>query len=436
MYYDLEVPGVGHYLAEGFMHHNTGKTISALNKLNSIAMKYDRASIVIVRKTLNSCTGTVLQTFMWKVLGEIEEDWPCVRYGGERPQFFTYPNGARIWVAGLDKSSKILSAEHDIIYVNQTEEITLSDWETLTTRTTGRAGHVPYGQTIGDANPWTPQHWMYKRKSLKLYYSKHQENPVLYDPETGLITEQGRRTMAILNQLTGVRKTRLLKGLPDRAEGAIYDWDETVHLINRNQLPVLKSFVASQDWGFTQPGVLGIWGLDSDERMYLVAQIYRSGKTSGWWVKKALELSELFGGLDWVACDPAEPDYIQDYQDAGLRAVGAPNAVRAGLDKVMERLALAGDGRPRLFIVRDSLHYQDPRLLAEKLPHKIEDEFPGYVWADTGAKEQPVKEWDHGMDMVRYCVGKLDGLGKEKQRRPTTSAPRIIKRDAMARILG
>src|SRR4030042_986041 len=144
----------------------TGKTISALWKLHLCALKYPRASLVICRKLLTSAYSTVLQTFVNKVLGP-RDDWVCEPYGGEKPEWFNYDNGARIWLAGLDKSSKVLSSEHDIIYVNQAEELSLEDWETLTTRTTGRAGNIPYSQTIGDANPSYPLHWMYHRTPLR-----------------------------------------------------------------------------------------------------------------------------------------------------------------------------------------------------------------------------------------------------------------------------
>jgi phage terminase large subunit len=381
----------------------TGKTISALWTLHLCALKYPGASIVIARKTLSSAYSTVLQTFMGKVLGD-RDTWPCEPYGGEKPEWFNYPNGARIWLAGLDKSSKTLSAEHDLVYVNQAEELELEDWETLTTRTTGRAGNMPYSQTIGDANPSYPMHWMYKRPSLRLFYSIHRDNPALYDPITGAITEQGQRTMTVLEALTGTRRTRLLEGKPAQAEGVIYEeWNEATHLIYADALPVLTRYVAGQDWGFTHPGVLGVWGMDGDGRAYLVAQVYRTKQTVDWWVERALELHREYR-LEVIACGPDQPAYIQTYRQAGLNAVAADNAVLPGINAVQQRLKAAEDGRPRLFVVRDSLRYPDQDLIAARQPHKVEDEFPGYVWSDSKSKEIPVKDRDDGMDMTRYAA--------------------------------
>ena len=306
-------------------------------------------------------------------------------------------------VAGLDKAGMVLSAEHDVVYVNQAEELALEDWETMTTRTTGRAGHMPYAQTIGDCNPSYPSHWMYHRDSLRMFYSRHEENPALYDPATGEITAQGERTMSVLDALTGVRKQRLRYGVPAQAEGAVYDeWDQSIHLIYADQVPKCTRHIASQDWGYTNAGVLGVWAIDGDGGMYLVAQVYQTGRTIDWWKAMALDLDREYN-LEALPCDPAEPAYIDAYRQAGLPAFAADNAVLPGINAVKQRLAAR-----RLFVVRDSLRRVDESLAEARKPSRVEDEFAAYVWADKTGKETPVKEHDHGMDMVRYAVMHLD----------------------------
>jgi hypothetical protein len=42
----------------------------------------------------------------------------------------------------------------------------------------------------------------------------------------------------------------------------------------------------------------------------------------------------------------------------------------------------------------------------------VEEELPAYVWADKASKEVPVKENDHGSDMVRYTVAYVDKIEK------------------------
>ena len=399
--------------AEAIVHGpaETGKTLAALWKLHLCACKYPGASLVIARKTLTSIYSTTLQTFIRRVLGK-RETWPCVPYGGEkRPERFIYCNKSVVWLAGFDKSSRVLSSEHDIIYVNQVEELAIDDWLICTTRTTGRAGNMPYSQTVGDANPSYPEQWIYNRPSLKFFYSKHQENPLLYDQATGAITAQGKRTMAVLDALVGVLRDRLRDGKAAQAEGAIYvEYNESNHRIYCNQVPHFTRYVAGIDWGYTNPGCIGVFGLTGDDDMYLVAQIYHRRKTDDWWLARALELKKRYHIEAWIA-DPSRPAYIDKFKRASLNMIGGFNRVVEGITAVKTRLS-----EGRLLFVRDSLEHSDTELIAAHQPHTVEQEFGGYVWSSR-RQDEPVKSCDHGMDMMRYVTCYVDQVGTKQLKR-------------------
>lgn len=106
----------------------TGKTISSLHRLHCDMLDNPGAQAVIVRKRQVDMAGTCLQTFQEKVLTDGSD---VTIYGGTKPERFIYKNGSTIWVGGMDKPGKVLSGERDFIYVNQAEELTLDDWETL-----------------------------------------------------------------------------------------------------------------------------------------------------------------------------------------------------------------------------------------------------------------------------------------------------------------
>jgi phage terminase large subunit len=205
-----------------------------------------------------------------------------------------------------------------------------------------------------------------------------------------------------------MRRVRLYEGKPSQAEGVIYeDWNEAVHYIYEQQMPECSRYIGGQDWGFIHPGVLGIWAIDNDGKMYLVRQVYRTKKTINWWKKRAKELDEEFN-LEAIACGPDQPAYIEEYRQLGINAIPADNSVIPGINAVQQRLANGPDGKPSLYIVRDSLIYPDQELINSKRPHKVEDEFPAYVWADKRDKEVPAKKDDDGMDMARYSAMYLD----------------------------
>ena len=175
-------------------------------------------------------------------------------------------------------------------------------------------------------------------------------------------------------------------------------------VLNRDSV---KRIIASVDWGFTNPGTIQVWIVDNDGRMFLIEQIYQSGKTIDWWVSRAKDLHKKYT-IEAFVCDPSEPGFIKQFQNGGLVALKANNDVSLGIAKVKERMMPAKDGRPRLFALRDSLVEVDPQLRMERKPLELKDEIPGYVWANHQTKEVPVKEDDHGVDAMRYAVMYVD----------------------------
>jgi phage terminase large subunit len=368
--------------------------------------------------------GSVLQTYR-TILGK---DTNVHAFGGEKPEWFDYPNGSRVFVGGMDNPQKVLSSERDLILVNQAEELSLDDWETLTTRCTGRGSVMPFTQIIGDANPGPSTHWILNRPSLRVLYSHHEDNPTLFGNE-GQITEQGARTLAVLDALTGTRYQRLRLGNWVGAEGLVYEeWNRETHLKDESDLiewgiltpegkpnhANLKGVYGGVDWGFTNPGILAIWAVDNDSRLYLLREWYMTGKTIDWWIERSKEAKEEWGITRFI-CDPAEPAYIRQFNQARLAAIGGKNDIAPGVQSMQSRLRVKPDGRARLYVLRNALIQRDPARDAKHLPCGFVEEIEGYVWAKSseGAseKEVPVKLNDHSLDQARYVSMHVDRGG-------------------------
>lgn len=322
---------------------DTGKTLTALAKIFALAWLHSNASLVIARKRLTDCFGSVIVTLEKQIMTDcLAPLGPVTKYGGEKPQFYDFPNGSRIWVAGLDKPGKILSAQHDVIYVNQAEEISLIDWETLITRTTGRAGHAQYSQTIGDCNPAHPGHWIIQRSRdgrLKRIDSTHRDNPELYDPRTGELTEQGEQRIGRLKTLTGSRRDRLYLGLWSIPEGSIYSvYEEERHKVKAFPIPMhWPRFVGIDPIGAY---VGAIWvAYDPTERKFHIYREYLEpfGISTSQHAKNILTLSEGETIFWWVVGQPAERQARLDFQAAGIPAVApAFSDVWAGIDRIID----------------------------------------------------------------------------------------------------
>jgi phage terminase large subunit len=391
--------------------YETGKTFGALSKLHALLCLFPACNALMVRKTRKSILASAVVTYEKKVLPFPPDNPKCAiqKYGGERPEFYLYPNKSRLTVGGLDEPDKYLSAEYDFIYVNQAEEIALDSWEKLVGRATGRAGNAPYTQVFGDCNPGPPNHWIKQRAALQLLETRHEDNPSLHDGEKW--TAQGERTIRILDGLTGLRYKRGRLGLWVGAEGVVYEFDNTVHLLPAFKIPESWERIRVIDFGFTNPFVCLWIALDHDGRMYVYRQIYMTQRT----VKvhaaqiRALSVGERYTST--IADHDAEDRAT--LAENGIDTIPADKRITVGIEKVQERLKLHGDRKPRLYVLEDSLVEPDKSLVDTYKPYKIEDEFQVYTYPEgkdgKPVKEEPVKAYDHALDALRYGVMYFDG---------------------------
>lgn len=410
----------------------TGKTRAILEWIHARCRR-EKLRVLILRKTLDSAKGSVMVTFTEQVLHEFDGRQSAAfnvsYFGGNRlrPAEFTYgETGSKIVIGGMNKASRILSTEYDIIYWNECTEGTLDEWEKL-------AGRVdrpriddtrPPSLLLGDCNPDAPTHWIMVRANegkLQLWHSRHEENPAMYS-RTGW-TPQGKRYLERLEQsTTGVRYQRYRLGKWVAAEGIIHDgWSQGVHYIEPFKIPHDWTRYWCIDFGFVNPFVWGWFAEDPDGRLYLYRQIYRTHRLVEDHARQGLALSANEPRPRDVICDHDAEDRETFKRKTGYTTKAAHKTVKDGLQAVSSRLKVQADGKPRLFVFRDGVidgvqygvveRQKDLEEMGK--PSGTAEEFPTYVWDPKGNKEQPVKEDDHGMDMTRYMVAHLD-LGKKR----------------------
>jgi PBSX family phage terminase large subunit len=393
----------------------TGKSIAALNKVMLVALKYPESRQLITRKTRESLTQSGLVTWEDKVLPPKLYQIVASTMERKNRSSYTFPNKSEVVVAGLDKPAKIMSTEYDIIYVQEAIELTLNDWETLSTRL--RNGKVPYQQLIGDTNPDSPRHWIKSRENqelLKLLESRHENNPALYNRD-GTLTKAGERYIGVLDRLTGVRKLRLRHGKWVQAEGVVYEgFDREVHIIDRFDIPLDWPRYWVIDFGFVHPFVWQAWAVGPDGTLYRYREVYMTHRLVQDHAKQIKRLAENEPQPVYVICDHDAEDRATFERHTGLPTIAAHKTVSDGIQAVAARLQVQGNSRARIFFMRDSLVERDQLLEEKKLPLCTEDEFDTYIWNVNAGRlkgEEPVKENDHGMDTTRYIVAQLDLVG-------------------------
>lgn len=400
----------------------TGKSVGALMYLHLSCLAKPKVRALIVRKTLASLTASTLVTFREKVAKEAIEAGVLSFYGGsaQEPASYRYRNGSVIVVGGLDRASRLLSTEFDLAFVDEAIEATEEDLDTIVTRL--RHGVLSRQRLIMATNPGAPQHHLKQRADAgrcAIFYSRHEDNPRMH--HDGEWTAYGLGYLARLDSLTGARYQRMRWGKWVSAEGLIYEqFDPAVHVVDRFAIPAGWTVWVSVDFGFNHPFVAQVWGEDGDGRLFLVREIYATGRLVE---DHARQLKGLLAEMRVrpraVICDHDAEDRATLERHLGLGTTAAKKTVSDGLQAVQARLRVQGDGKPRLFVMRDAVVKRDLALVDASKPACTEEEFPSYVWAvkpGGDLKEEPLKQMDDGMDALRYVVAELDLGGRPRVR--------------------
>jgi len=405
----------------------TGKTRGLLEKVKAFALEFPGMRILLIRATRKSMTESVLVTWEDHVLTD-----PELQYLKEGPSrghrdSYTFSNGSHVVLGGMDKADRIMSTEYDLICYFEATEGTLEQWEKLITRLRNRKillGYDPrtldpryFAQIIADCNPGTQYHWLHRRwreGKMRRCRTTHDDNPTVDEDY-----------LDRLRSLSGVRRKRLLDGLWVAEEGQIWEcWSEEM-MIHRQQLLLdpedpeagdrIHWRIGAIDWGHRNAGVMQVWGVDGDSRMYREAEVYHARKGIDWWAEQASKLLDKYD-LSWIVADPSRPDLIEYMNDCLGPARGreedpivipADNALDSGLQMVRERME-----RGELFLCWDALqHHPDADLGAVYKPATTEEEIPAYVWKqrlnkDSGYDEEKPDPRcdDHGCDAMRYAA--------------------------------
>lgn len=388
----------------------TGKSRACLEKIHACCLRWPGARCLIVRKTRESLTETGLVTFEEKVLPAGSP----IAEGARRShrQSYQYPNASVIVTGGLDKPSKVMSTEYDLIYIQEAIEVFENDWESLTTRLRNHV--IPFQQLIADTNPDRPTHWLKLRVDsgkTAMLESRHEDNPTIWDRAKGDWTPGGLDYISRLDALTGARKPRLRHGKWVQAEGVVYDdWDRQVHIIDPFEIPASWRRIRAIDFGYTNPFVCLWIAIDDDCRMYVYRELYHTKRT----VKvHAAQINALSGDETYeftVADHDAEGRAT--LTESGISTRAANKEVNRGIEAVQERIKVAGDGKPRLYVFRNCLVERDAALVEAKQPCSLIEEMDSYSWKKQADgkpnKEEPEKLHDHAADALRYACMHVD----------------------------
>lgn len=419
----------------------TGKTRAVGHLLHWAMLRWPGIRVLVVRATRASLTDSFLQ--IWEE--EVIPFGDPMLAGPQRQDRTRYRCGASEMVVGsLDKDTRLFSTQYDIVFVEEAIEVTLENWAKFR-RALRHFGHpeMHFQLLLGATNPGDSEHWLNKRcndgATLRLQ-SRHEDNPSYFDGKEW--TPKGTAYLASLDELPPIIYEQLRLGLWTTAAGAVWpNWKPAIHLLtgrieneggritlhldSRPEPIDIRWTLASMDWGHTHPGCFQVWGVDGDGRLYRLVEVYRTAKSIDWWAEWAETLHREFG-LTMILADPSRKDAIEAFNKRlgplggrGTEALcrGADNTKHptaggslAGLDAVRWALEPAGDGLPRMVLLKNALRGgRDPVQNAKRLPCCTEEEIPGYVFAVDATTGKPLERTDprcrdDGCDCTRYIA--------------------------------
>lgn len=200
---------------------------------------------------------------------------------------------------------------------------------------------------------------------------------------------------------TGTFRRQEVYGLFVAFEGLVYAFDPGPygHVAEPPEDTLWTEVIGGVDWGFTNPSVAVLFGLDGDGRAWQFDEFYqRRAALEETLLPAILDLTRRYGVTRWY-CGPDEPEHIAALSAAlsaaGLGAVAlkGDNAIRPGIQTITALLARRTDGTRGLRVAPRCVH-----TITEYGSYQYPSEGDGSARDDAGrpgAAEVPLKRDDH-----------------------------------------
>lgn len=424
----------------------TGKSRCTGELAYHLMEAYPKSRGLVVRKTRKALSESWMVTFEDKVL------WPGhPMIGSARRQNrhgYEHENGSELVMGTMETPENLYSTEWDWVLFEEAQQSDLDSWEKF--KRSLRNNKMPFQLLIASVNPDRSSHFLNKRASspaqgvpakMHRLITRHVDNPSLRPAY-----------LQSLSELTGVRYRRLFLGEWCEAEGAIFpEYDTAKHLAfsktipyhpaihgESGQAPRIRAFYGAVDFGYNDPGVINVFGIDGDNVLWQVAEVYQTKQGIPYWADTIAALDKRYR-FERIFCDPSQPAMIDLFNVSlgQLRgrtgaaegvACKAANEWQAGIEAVRERL-IGTNGKPTLMLRHDALvGGRDPLLAEASRPCCTADELPEYVYKkDVDGKPQKGRDRDcedpssvaHGIDTLRYlCLSLMRADERAIPKRP------------------
>jgi len=435
-----------------------GKTRMVGEWIKAMCAAFPLSQGLVLRETRKSLNETFLPIWeqeVWSVDHPIILDGPKAAYRDE----YSHPMlGGRVVLGGFDEPRKWYSSQWNWIYFCEMQETWADKWQSLH-RGLRRQG-TPFRILLGDCNPEDEWHWANQRAIdgvLHRIVGRFVDNPMLFDHDKYKACGDASKSWTdfgieyltrLIETMDGAILQRLFYGQWCSAAGRVWrPWDPREHMIRAEvehddgryflRCPrwdtidqdtgelvecrrELFKFFGAADIGHEEPGVAQVWALDADDRMYMVAEVYKTQHDHREWAEFWAELMDEFP-IRFILTDH-DHDYVKAINHKlRVNPKGKPLArfwsktrgitnEKAGIDEARQRMKQRGDGSRGLYLLKDCLRFGvDPELQRARLPWQTHMEIGSYVYPENvpgkitphGGEIPDPRCIDHGCDTLR-----------------------------------
>lgn len=354
--------------------------------------KYPRSNGLCVRRYGNTLRDSVYSDLKWAIHKlKMDDEFDCTV---SPMQIIHKVTGQKILFRGLDNGLKITSISVDRgvlcwVWVEEAYEITNEDdFNKLDMSIRGEVPDGYFKQITMTFNPWSATSW------LKARFFDTPDEDTFVKTTTWQCNEwldEADCNIFLKMQKNNPRRYRIEgEGEWGIAEGLIYTnvRFENFDIEEVKAISGIKS-AFGLDFGFTDPNAFVCLLVDNIAmKIYVFDEWYKTGVTNK--IIACAIKDKGYGGQK-IICDSAEPKSIAELQEEGIKA----EASRKGKDSVNHGIQLIQN-------------YEI--IVHEKNCPEFKKEIQNYCWdldKDGRLTDNPNHEFSHGMDSMRYAVGKI-----------------------------
>lgn len=376
-----------------------GKTLLLSEAIITHAWDAPKGLYLVGCQTYPMLRDTVLRTFMEEIqlyqdeLDKTSLNVSIIKDWNKTSNVLTMFNDAQIIFRSCEDPSKFKSLNLDGFGLDEPVDIDEEIFLMLQGRLRGT--NTKHHMGILTGNPGGFDSWVYK-------YFFERNNPDYISIQTNTYDN----TYLPKHYIKSMEESfdpdyarRYISGCWGSFEGLIYkDFNKEQHVGDYLGLP-MKSHIAGYDDGYRNPACLLIGGFDSDNKLFILHEYYKSDRTTDEITRDIKPLYEQYD-LRKIFCDPSGLNAIETFKRHSMRALDANNIVK-------DNKKGEGSGISKL----KSLFKQNYVFIDKSCINLIK-QLQSYRYdkdkASGNYTEEPVKKDDHAVDALRYLVSEYD----------------------------